>query len=401
MSTRAFYDEYAKLTRIPALAQLHRQRARRAPPRSRRSTSSRPSHVIERNRVLARTCCAARGRARAIIRTWREIRQHGMIVAIEMVTSRAGRVAVSAWQERRGCASAHALARGVLLRPIGNVVYFMPPYVIERRTTSSSWPAPRSRASSTRSRRLTRVPRVHVGETIGQRRELWLSGDAASYIAAGTALARRRRAHPVRRQRAASTAPHVDAFERGVVRASRSMRCVTWSASRRSRSRCGRRLVVAIAWITSSRRRRSSVSPGSCPGWPHARSFASKVMRWNSGAVHWRAVAHAPANKADAIASGNRAPQTLAGPDRALPGRCAQQLRCGGGCERAARRPARPAESAAVIAVGPEGGMTTRGGDDARARGIPFAPASGHGSSRADTAGPACIATLQALWGGG
>jgi adenosylmethionine-8-amino-7-oxononanoate aminotransferase len=24
----------------------------------------------------------------------------------------------------------HALARGVLLRPIGNVVYFMPPYVI-------------------------------------------------------------------------------------------------------------------------------------------------------------------------------------------------------------------------------------------------------------------------------
>jgi len=26
----------------------------------------------------------------------------------------------------------HALARGVLLRPIGNTVYFMPPYVISR-----------------------------------------------------------------------------------------------------------------------------------------------------------------------------------------------------------------------------------------------------------------------------
>ena len=25
----------------------------------------------------------------------------------------------------------HALSRGVLLRPIGNVIYFMPPYVIE------------------------------------------------------------------------------------------------------------------------------------------------------------------------------------------------------------------------------------------------------------------------------
>jgi adenosylmethionine-8-amino-7-oxononanoate aminotransferase len=35
------------------------------------------------------------------------------------------------WKERRGiCVYQHALERGVLLRPIGNVVYFMPPYVI-------------------------------------------------------------------------------------------------------------------------------------------------------------------------------------------------------------------------------------------------------------------------------
>jgi adenosylmethionine-8-amino-7-oxononanoate aminotransferase len=35
------------------------------------------------------------------------------------------------WQERRGLTVyRHALARGVLLRPIGTVVYFMPPYVI-------------------------------------------------------------------------------------------------------------------------------------------------------------------------------------------------------------------------------------------------------------------------------
>jgi adenosylmethionine---8-amino-7-oxononanoate aminotransferase len=35
------------------------------------------------------------------------------------------------WQERRGLRLyRHAIERGVLLRPVGNVVYFMPPYVI-------------------------------------------------------------------------------------------------------------------------------------------------------------------------------------------------------------------------------------------------------------------------------
>ena len=35
------------------------------------------------------------------------------------------------WQERRGLrAYRHALSRGVLLRPLGDVIYFMPPYVI-------------------------------------------------------------------------------------------------------------------------------------------------------------------------------------------------------------------------------------------------------------------------------
>ena len=35
------------------------------------------------------------------------------------------------WQERRGLAVyRHGLEQGALLRPLGNVVYFMPPYVI-------------------------------------------------------------------------------------------------------------------------------------------------------------------------------------------------------------------------------------------------------------------------------
>ena len=60
-----------------------------------------------------------------------EIRQTGMILAIEMVRDRATRQPYP-WQERRGLAVyRHGLANGVLLRPLGNVVYFMPPYVID------------------------------------------------------------------------------------------------------------------------------------------------------------------------------------------------------------------------------------------------------------------------------
>lgn len=59
-----------------------------------------------------------------------EIRQTGMILAIEMVADKAGKVAYP-WQERRGFkAYQHALSRGVLLRPLGDVIYFMPPYII-------------------------------------------------------------------------------------------------------------------------------------------------------------------------------------------------------------------------------------------------------------------------------
>jgi adenosylmethionine-8-amino-7-oxononanoate aminotransferase len=59
-----------------------------------------------------------------------EVRQTGMILAIELVRDKASRTPYD-WRERRGLAVyRHALSRGVLLRPIGEVVYFMPPYVI-------------------------------------------------------------------------------------------------------------------------------------------------------------------------------------------------------------------------------------------------------------------------------
>ncbi len=59
-----------------------------------------------------------------------EIRQHGMILAVEMIKDKATREPYP-WQERRGLrAYQSALANAVLLRPLGNVIYFMPPYVI-------------------------------------------------------------------------------------------------------------------------------------------------------------------------------------------------------------------------------------------------------------------------------
>lgn len=61
-----------------------------------------------------------------------EVRQTGMILAIEMILDKANRTPYP-WQERRGLqVYRHGLEHGVLLRPLGNVVYFMPPYVINK-----------------------------------------------------------------------------------------------------------------------------------------------------------------------------------------------------------------------------------------------------------------------------
>lgn len=53
-----------------------------------------------------------------------------MIAAIELVQHKATRTPFD-WRERRGLRIfEYALKKGVLLRPIGSVVYFIPPYVI-------------------------------------------------------------------------------------------------------------------------------------------------------------------------------------------------------------------------------------------------------------------------------
>ena len=59
-----------------------------------------------------------------------DVRQTGMIAAIEMAKN-PETCEPYPWQERRGLrVYQHALSEGVLLRPLGDVIYMMPPYVI-------------------------------------------------------------------------------------------------------------------------------------------------------------------------------------------------------------------------------------------------------------------------------
>ncbi|BAU50025.1 adenosylmethionine-8-amino-7-oxononanoate aminotransferase [Sulfurifustis variabilis] len=85
--------------------------------------------VLAKNRVLAARLGAAAEDLRDHDHV-AEVRQTGMVVAIEMARNRQAREPYP-WRERRGRAVyRHALERGALLRPLGDVVYFMPPYVI-------------------------------------------------------------------------------------------------------------------------------------------------------------------------------------------------------------------------------------------------------------------------------
>ena len=85
--------------------------------------------VIEKNQLLA----SKMGEATEHLKDHPyvgEVRQTGMVLAIEMVKDKATKTPF-AWQERRGLqVYQHAMQQGALLRPLGNVVYFLPPYII-------------------------------------------------------------------------------------------------------------------------------------------------------------------------------------------------------------------------------------------------------------------------------
>lgn len=125
---QAFYDDYTKLT-----AFLHSHSYTGNPLACRAALATlaifAEDDVITTNKQLAQTMQVA-------VETLKdhphvgEIRQQGMILAIEMVQNKANRTPYP-WQQRRGLqVYQSALQQGALLRPLGNVIYFMPPYVI-------------------------------------------------------------------------------------------------------------------------------------------------------------------------------------------------------------------------------------------------------------------------------
>jgi len=89
----------------------------------------RDDDVLSRNQVLAQHM----GHAVAALAEHAhvaEVRQTGMILAIEMAKNAKTREPY-AWQERRGrVVYQYALEHEAILRPLGDVIYFMPPYVI-------------------------------------------------------------------------------------------------------------------------------------------------------------------------------------------------------------------------------------------------------------------------------
>ena len=124
----AFYAEYAT-----GKAFLHSHSYTGNPLACRAATATlkifRDDPVLERNRELA-AHMAARIAPLAADPHVGDVRQTGMIAALELVADKTTHTPFPV-SERRGLrVYRHGLEHGVLLRPLGNVVYFMPPYVV-------------------------------------------------------------------------------------------------------------------------------------------------------------------------------------------------------------------------------------------------------------------------------
>ncbi len=127
---QAFYDDYENLT---AFLHSHSYTGNALACRAALATLEIFSgqDVIGQNHELARHMANATAHFHEHPNV-AEVRQTGMILAIELVKDRKTREPY-AWQERRGLkVYRHGLECGVLLRPLGNVVYFMPPYIISK-----------------------------------------------------------------------------------------------------------------------------------------------------------------------------------------------------------------------------------------------------------------------------
>ncbi len=124
----AFYDDYSKMT---AFLHSHSYTGNALACRAALATLGifETQNVLGNNQVLAATMKTLSQRFLNHPNV-AEVRQTGMIVAIELVKNKHTREPYP-WQERRGLqVYRYALSKGLLLRPLGNVIYFIPPYVI-------------------------------------------------------------------------------------------------------------------------------------------------------------------------------------------------------------------------------------------------------------------------------
>ena len=124
----AFYDEY---TRLNAFLHSHSYTGNPLACAAANATLAifRDEPVLERNRATAAHMLAAVGHLGDHPHV-AEIRQCGMILAIELMKDPATRTPWP-WEQRRGLRIyRHALDHGALIRPLGTTIYFMPPYVI-------------------------------------------------------------------------------------------------------------------------------------------------------------------------------------------------------------------------------------------------------------------------------
>ena len=85
--------------------------------------------VLERNRALAAHLARRLAPLTAHAQIG-DVRQTGMIAALELVRDRDGLRRFDAGERRGLRVYRHGLERGVILRPLGDVVYFMPPYCV-------------------------------------------------------------------------------------------------------------------------------------------------------------------------------------------------------------------------------------------------------------------------------
>ena len=126
----AFYDEYTKLN-----AFLHSHSYTANPIAC--SAANASLDIFEKEKTISKNKILSEHISKSLSRISQhehvgDVRQHGMIAAIEMVKNKLTKTSYD-WKERRGVrAYEYGLKNNVLIRPLGNVIYFMPPYIINK-----------------------------------------------------------------------------------------------------------------------------------------------------------------------------------------------------------------------------------------------------------------------------